>query len=183
MNWTQERVEELKSLWAEGHSAHQIAKIFGDVSRNAVIGKVHRLGLAGRATASRPVKRPPRLNAAPHGENKVLAAVVILGFVAASLSLDWKADEPKIRGRLAKPPGGLLLGMAEFFYSKGTFERIFQPTISDMREEYFEALSADRRWKARLVVLRGYLAYLSAAALHAPLSLVRVLGAIWRLGS
>lgn len=61
MGWTEERVAELKKLWAEGHSASQIAKRLGNVTRNAVIGKVHRLGLSGRATPSRPVKRPPRL--------------------------------------------------------------------------------------------------------------------------
>lgn len=61
MSWTDERVESLKKLWAEGHSASQIAKELGGVTRNAVIGKVHRLGLSGRATPSRPVKRPPRL--------------------------------------------------------------------------------------------------------------------------
>ncbi len=60
MNWTDERVALLKKLWAEGHSASQIAKQIGGVTRNAVIGKVHRLGLAGRATPSRPAKRPAR---------------------------------------------------------------------------------------------------------------------------
>lgn len=48
-NWTDERVEQLKSLWADGLSASQIARALGGVTRNAVIGKVHRLGLAGRA--------------------------------------------------------------------------------------------------------------------------------------
>jgi GcrA cell cycle regulator len=61
MGWTEERVGELKKLWTEGHSASQIAKRLGNVTRNAVIGKVHRLGLSGRATPSRPVKRPTRL--------------------------------------------------------------------------------------------------------------------------
>mgnify|MGYP001802903017 CR=1 FL=1 len=61
MAWTEDRVEVLKKLWAEGHSASQIANQLGGVTRNAVIGKVHRLGLSGRATPSRPVKRPPRL--------------------------------------------------------------------------------------------------------------------------
>ena len=56
--WTDERVETLKKLWIEGLSASQIAKQLGGVTRNAVIGKVHRLGLAGRATPSRPAKRP-----------------------------------------------------------------------------------------------------------------------------
>ncbi len=48
--WTDERVELLKKLWADGLSASQIAgEIGGGVTRNAVIGKVHRLGLSGRA--------------------------------------------------------------------------------------------------------------------------------------
>ncbi len=57
MAWTDERVEVLKKLWAEGLSASQIAKELGGVTRNAVIGKVHRLGLSGRATPSRPPQR------------------------------------------------------------------------------------------------------------------------------
>ncbi len=60
MGWTEDRVTTLKKLWAEGLSASQIAKQLGGVTRNAVIGKVHRLGLAGRATPSRPAKRPVR---------------------------------------------------------------------------------------------------------------------------
>lgn len=52
MNWTDERVELLKKLWAEGLSASQIAAQLGGVSRNAVIGKVHRLKLSGRGRAT-----------------------------------------------------------------------------------------------------------------------------------
>jgi GcrA cell cycle regulator len=53
MAWTDERVELLKKLWTEGLSASQVAGRLGGVTRNAVIGKVHRLGLSGRATSSR----------------------------------------------------------------------------------------------------------------------------------
>ena len=56
MGWTDERVELLKKLWLDGHSASQIAKQLGEVTRNAVIGKVHRLGLSGRATPSQPTR-------------------------------------------------------------------------------------------------------------------------------
>jgi len=49
MSWTEERVETLKRMWGEGQSASQIAKELGGVTRNAVIGKVHRLGLSNRA--------------------------------------------------------------------------------------------------------------------------------------
>jgi GcrA cell cycle regulator len=52
MGWTDERVELLKRLWADGLSASQIAAELGGVTRNAVIGKVHRLALSGRAKQS-----------------------------------------------------------------------------------------------------------------------------------
>lgn len=70
MSWTDERVEKLKKLWAEGLSASQIAAQLGGVSRNAVIGKVHRLALPGRAkaggsSAPRAPKRQPSAPRAP----------------------------------------------------------------------------------------------------------------------
>ena len=60
MAWTDDRVDLLKKLWAEGLGASQIAGRLGSVSRNAVIGKVHRLGLSGRATTSRMKSHRPR---------------------------------------------------------------------------------------------------------------------------
>ena len=63
MTWTDERVELLKKLWADGLSASQIAAELGGITRNAVIGKVHRLGLSGRAkspSSSAPRVRKPR---------------------------------------------------------------------------------------------------------------------------
>jgi GcrA cell cycle regulator len=81
MSWTDERVETLKRMWSEGQSASQIAKELGGVTRNAVIGKVHRLGLSNRvggagredeeeappapAAAPRPETVPPRPAADP----------------------------------------------------------------------------------------------------------------------
>ena len=61
--WTDERVEQLKKLWEAGLSASQIAGELGNITRNAVIGKVHRLGLSGRAkspSSSAPRARKPR---------------------------------------------------------------------------------------------------------------------------
>ncbi len=54
MSWTDERVELLKKMWGEGQSASQIAKELGGVTRNAVIGKVHRLGLSNRTGGAAP---------------------------------------------------------------------------------------------------------------------------------
>jgi GcrA cell cycle regulator len=56
MSWTDERVELLKKMWGDGQSASQIAKELGGVTRNAVIGKVHRLGLSNRATGGTSAK-------------------------------------------------------------------------------------------------------------------------------
>ncbi|SFA56577.1 GcrA cell cycle regulator [Paracoccus halophilus] len=68
MSWTDERVETLKRMWAEGQSASQIAKELGGVTRNAVIGKVHRLGLSNRndegTEASAPAAKPAAAAAA-----------------------------------------------------------------------------------------------------------------------
>ncbi|MDJ1006822.1 MAG: GcrA family cell cycle regulator [Paracoccaceae bacterium] len=65
MSWTDDRVEKLKKMWGEGQSASQIAKELGGVTRNAVIGKVHRLGLSNRnggggAASEAPVKPEPK---------------------------------------------------------------------------------------------------------------------------
>lgn len=80
MNWTDERVERLKRLWAEGLSASQIAAQLGGVSRNAVIGKVHRLNLPGRAkaggnsSAARPAKRPAQTQRPASFQNRPAAS-------------------------------------------------------------------------------------------------------------
>ena len=60
MSWTSERVELLKKLWGKGQSASQIAKELGGVTRNAVIGKVHRLGLSNRATSTSKSETSPK---------------------------------------------------------------------------------------------------------------------------
>lgn len=76
MAWTEDRVELLKKLWMEGLSASQIAAKMGGITRNAVIGKVHRLGLSGRATTSR-ISRPrpkPRAPSNPARRNMFRSA-------------------------------------------------------------------------------------------------------------
>ncbi|MFV2003487.1 MAG: GcrA family cell cycle regulator, partial [Paracoccaceae bacterium] len=60
MSWTDDRVEVLKKMWGEGQSASQIAKELGGVTRNAVIGKVHRLGLSNRTGGGGSGKAPAK---------------------------------------------------------------------------------------------------------------------------
>ena len=61
MSWTAEREEKLKELWKKGHTASQIAEILGGTTRNAVIGKAHRLRLAARAASksSKSLRKQP----------------------------------------------------------------------------------------------------------------------------
>ncbi|WP_341213508.1 GcrA family cell cycle regulator [uncultured Limimaricola sp.] len=73
MSWTDERVETLKKMWNEGQSASQIAKELGGVTRNAVIGKVHRLGLSNR-TGVAPQPAPAAPQAAPSAPAQPSAA-------------------------------------------------------------------------------------------------------------
>ena len=65
MSWTDERVELLKKLWSDGLSASQIAAELGGITRNAVIGKVHRLGLSGRAKSTSSASPRPRKARSP----------------------------------------------------------------------------------------------------------------------
>lgn len=73
MSWSDERVELLKKMWGEGQSASQIAKELGGVTRNAVIGKVHRLGLSNRngsGGTSEPAKAKPAAKPAAKAKSK-----------------------------------------------------------------------------------------------------------------
>jgi GcrA cell cycle regulator len=91
MSWTDERVELLKKLWSDGLSASQIAAELGGITRNAVIGKVHRLGLSGRAkSASAAVSRPRKARSPTHMLR--LARASIRGNTALAHAYDVEAE-------------------------------------------------------------------------------------------
>ena len=77
MSWTQDKEEKLKELWKKGHTASQIAEILGDTTRNAVIGKAHRLKLQ----QERPLKN--------HNHKKNKSWITVL---KAKNTLEEKAD-------------------------------------------------------------------------------------------
>jgi GcrA cell cycle regulator len=105
MSWTDERVTTLKKLWLDGLSASQIAKQLGGVTRNAVIGKVHRLGLSGRAAPSQPARpafktpRParPAATTMPSAPRRVIAA--------EPAPLPAVAQQPSVPAFRAEEPG------------------------------------------------------------------------------
>ena len=92
MAWTDDRVELLKKLWADGLSASQIANRLGGVTRNAVIGKVHRLGLSGRATTSRSKAPRPRRRPASAPSRGSGAQYFTRGNVALKAAFDAAPD-------------------------------------------------------------------------------------------
>ena len=93
MTWTDERVELLKKLWADGLSASQIAAELGGITRNAVIGKVHRLGLSGRAkspSSAAPRPRKPRT----HTHMLRVSRPAMRGNTALAHAYDYEIAEP-----------------------------------------------------------------------------------------
>jgi len=103
MSWTDERVELLKKMWNEGHSASTIAKELGGVTRNAVIGKVHRLGLSNRngpETAADPAPAEPSAPKVP----EPAAPVVDLARVKAERAKPKPAPAPEPAPQAAPEP-------------------------------------------------------------------------------
>src|SRR5208337_3772843 len=97
MSWTDERVELLRQLWLDGRSASQISAQLGHgLTRNAVIGKVHRLGLAGRAKSPSSVASPPRPaptpRVAPRSSSGGGARAAVRGNTALALSSEPMLD-------------------------------------------------------------------------------------------
>ena len=95
MSWTNEKVEKLKELWSKGHTASQIAEALGDTTRNAVIGKAHRLNLEARAPSkqsnspkSKDYKQPQkRSGAAPMSRKAKFQSIL--------LDKNFEAENPK----------------------------------------------------------------------------------------
>ena len=94
MSWTPEREQKLKELWKKGHTASEIANLLGETTRNAVIGKAHRLNLQARAASK---KSSVKVNA--ENNNTPEAKVQKLGrkakFKALLLDKNFEQENPK----------------------------------------------------------------------------------------
>ena len=83
MSWTEEKVQKLKELWSKGHTASQIAEALGDTTRNAVIGKAHRLDLEARAPSkqsgqsSNSNSKPIRRGSAPTSRKAKFQSILL----------------------------------------------------------------------------------------------------------
>ena len=118
LGWTEDRVVLLTALWLEGLSAAAVARRMGGVSRNAVIGKVHRLGLSGRAAPPKPCRalaalprssrspaggRPPPLPRPPGAPSRVVTLAAGHGELVSLLQLSgarcrMPIGDPQVEG-------------------------------------------------------------------------------------
>ena len=92
MSWTKEREEKLKELWSKGHTASQIANLLGETTRNAVIGKAHRLNLEARAAAK---KTKPTVNVENNNQIKPQKVGRKAKFQALLLDKNFEQENPK----------------------------------------------------------------------------------------
>ena len=100
MSWTEERIERLKKMWHDGATASQIADELGGVSRNAVIGKAHRLGLEQRPSPVKPGEEKEVKKAAPAAPK---AAAPKPQAPAPAATEAAPADAPPAAAQPAKP--------------------------------------------------------------------------------
>lgn len=75
--------------------------------------------------------------------------------------------------KIIRPPGDKFFEVLKFLYTKKVFERVFEPMIADMQEEYFEAMSKKNIWKMRWIHLRGVISLLIAVVYNPVVSLVK----------
>lgn len=101
MSWTEERIDTLKKMWDSGLTATQIAEELGGVSRNAVIGKAHRLGLQSRPSPVKP--NEPKAEAAPAAPKPAPAAPAPRAPVAPAPKPPIEAAAPGAAAPAAEP--------------------------------------------------------------------------------
>lgn len=107
MSWTDKRVQTLETMWRAGKSASEIAETLGGVTRNAVIGKAHRMGLSGRPSPIKKVKEKPAAAVAAEAPSAPAAPVARAKPVAIPVpSKDGGVSILQLTERMCKWPNG-----------------------------------------------------------------------------
>lgn len=155
MNWTDERVELLKKLWNEGLSASQIAAQLGGVSRNAVIGKVHRLKLSGRGKTTTAAPRSKKVNTVaatprpaatttssssngasrPQATTTIRTATVTQSVGATALQMEYVADA--VTERVVRPASDVVVPISRKLTLLQLSERTCKWPIGDPLNDDF----------------------------------------------
>ena len=129
MSWTQEKEEKLRQLWEKGHTASQIAEILGDTTRNAVIGKAHRLKLAARAPNKKSVAQKKEVSNVQNRNDKQISRKSRFKSIlldknfepAKNLELDLVEISPK-----ALPPVCKAMEYKKFLYEQKKRDKLIK---------------------------------------------------------
>jgi len=127
MNWTPEREEKLKQLWKKGHSGREIANLLGDTTRNAVIGKAHRLKLQTRSVSKKIVTKTDgqKKNASETGKQKLGRKA---RFKALLLDKNFEPENPtkleNLTDSMCKWPLGEKMKPSSFFCGRKAMEKL-----------------------------------------------------------
>ena len=127
MNWPPEREKKLRELWKKGHSGSEIAKILGNVTRNAVIGKAHRLNLEARSLSRKSTNKPVgEKNNVPEVKNQKLGRKA--RFRALLLDKNFEPENPvaleNLTEDLCRWPLGERMEPASFFCGRKPMEKL-----------------------------------------------------------
>ena len=95
MSWTEEKVSKLKELWGKGNTASQIAEIIGGISRNAVIGKAHRLNLSAKIKTRTATSNQNFDNSVENKNNKLLKRSRKSRFKSLIIEKNFEPENPK----------------------------------------------------------------------------------------
>ena len=95
MSWTEEKVAKLKELWGKGNTASQIAEIIGGISRNAVIGKAHRLNLSAKIKTRSATSNENFNNSVENKNNKIINKSRRSKFKSLLIDKDFEPESPK----------------------------------------------------------------------------------------
>tara|TARA_B100001121_G_scaffold232957_1_gene206326 strand:+ start:404 stop:901 length:498 start_codon:yes stop_codon:yes gene_type:complete len=95
MSWTEEKVAKLKELWGKGNTASQIAEIIGGISRNAVIGKAHRLNLSAKIKTRSATSNENFNNSVENKNNKFINKSRRSKFKSLLIEKDFEPENPK----------------------------------------------------------------------------------------
>lgn len=149
MEWTTERVERLKELWAEGLSASQVATQLGGCSRNAVIGKVHRmkLDLRGRSTAT-PARKKKPANQHMSPSQKVAAKQLnkerhVIPAFGGNIFYEASADAEPAKPRIIRPAENVVVPISRQLRLDDLTERTCKWPNGDPLEENFNFCGND----------------------------------------
>ena len=128
MSWTEEKVNKLKELWGKGQTASQIAEIIGGISRNAVIGKAHRLNLSAKIKTRSAINFNNSQKANENGTVKK-------GQVSIAVVVRTKKEVRRNDGSYIRFDENACVLLSQTGEMRGT--RVFGPVARELRDKQF----------------------------------------------